>query len=105
SAPEGPEASFAVLHGLYWLAANIASKQPTLVAVDDLHWADAASLRWLVYLTRRLEGLPLLVIAATRPPEAESRDPTVVAELIADPRAVAIRAAPLGRASITVLAR
>ena len=26
---------------------------------DDLHWADSASLRWLCYLARRLEGLPL----------------------------------------------
>jgi DNA-binding CsgD family transcriptional regulator len=99
------EGSFAVLHGLYWLAANTAFQQPTLIAIDDLHWADTPSLRWLLYLTRRLEGMPLLVAAATRPPEGESRDPTLVAELIADPEATAIRPEPLGRASIAVLAR
>src|SRR5262245_2715476 len=69
------EGSFAILHGLYWLAANVAFDQPTLLAIDDLHWADVPSLRWLLYLTRRLEGVPLLVAAATRPPEGESRDP------------------------------
>jgi DNA-binding CsgD family transcriptional regulator len=99
------EGSFAVLHGLYWLAANAAFQQPTLLAIDDLHWADTPSLRWLLYLTRRLEGVPLLVAAATRPPEGESSDPTLVAELIADPEATAIRPEPLGRASIAVLAR
>ena len=99
------EGSFAILHGLYWLAANVAFQQPTLLAIDDLHWADTPSLRWLLYLTRRLEGVPLLVAAATRPPEGESRDPTLVAELIADPEAAAIRPEPLGRASIAVLAR
>jgi hypothetical protein len=32
--------SFAIVHGLYWLAANAAFQQPTLLAIDDLHWAD-----------------------------------------------------------------
>ena len=99
------EGSFAVLHGLYWLAANVAFQRPTLLAVDDLHWADTPSLRWLLYLTRRLEGVPLLVATAARPPEGESHDPALVAELIADPEAAAIRPEPLGRASIAVLAR
>jgi DNA-binding CsgD family transcriptional regulator len=99
------EGSFALLHGLYWLAANVAFQQPTLLAIDDLHWADTPSLRWLLYLTRRLEGVPLLVAAATRPPEGEGRDPTLVAELIAAPEAAAIRPEPLGRDSIAVLAR
>src|SRR3954462_14362252 len=35
---DGAESSFAMLHGLYWLAANFASRSPTLVVVDDLHW-------------------------------------------------------------------
>jgi len=34
------EGSFAILHGLYWLAANVAFDQPTVLAIDDLHWAD-----------------------------------------------------------------
>jgi DNA-binding CsgD family transcriptional regulator len=99
------EGAFAVVHGLYWLAANVALHRPTLLAIDDLHWADTPSLRWLLYLTRRLEGVPLLVVAGTRPPEGEGHDPMLVAELIADPEAAAIRPEPLGRASIAVLAR
>jgi AAA ATPase domain len=34
---DGAEPSFAMLHGLYWLAANFASRAPTLLVVDDLH--------------------------------------------------------------------
>jgi len=97
--------SFAMVHGLYWLAANAAFQTPTLLAIDDLHWADTPSLRWLHHLTRRLEGLPLLVAAATRPPEGESHDLKLVAELTADPDAAAIRPEPLGGASIAALAR
>jgi DNA-binding CsgD family transcriptional regulator/tetratricopeptide (TPR) repeat protein len=99
------EGSFAIAHGLYWLAANAAYQQPTLLAIDDLHWADTPSLRWLLHLTRRLEGVPLLVAVGTRSPEVEGRDPMLVAELIADPQAVVIRPEPLGPASIVVLAR
>ncbi len=55
-----------VLHALYWLCANLADEAPVALVVDDLHWADRASLRFLEFLGRRLEGLPLLVVAATR---------------------------------------
>jgi DNA-binding CsgD family transcriptional regulator len=99
------EGSFAILHGLYWLSANVAFYGPTLLTIDDLHWADTPSLRWLLYLTRRLEGVPCLVVAGTRPPEGEGHNPTLVAELIGDPEAAVIRPEPLGRASIAVLAR
>ena len=92
---DGAESSFAMLHGLYWLAANFASRAPTLLVVDDLHWADEPSLRWLVYLARRLEGLPLLLLVGTRPP-AQANIPALVAELLADPAGVVIRPGSLG---------
>ena len=53
--------SFAILHGLYWLCANLARRSPLLLCVDDAHWADQASLRFLNYLGRRLEELPIAV--------------------------------------------
>jgi len=40
---------------------------PLFVAVDDLHWADPDSLRLLAFLTRRLEGMPVALIATLRP--------------------------------------
>ena len=42
--------SFAILHGLYWLCANLGRRSPLLLCVDDAHWADHASLRFLNYL-------------------------------------------------------
>src|SRR3954465_4267374 len=58
SSGDAAESSFAMLHGLYWLAANFASRKPTLLVVDDLHWADEPSLRWLAYFPRRTAGAP-----------------------------------------------
>src|SRR3954462_11920686 len=99
---EGPESSFAMLHGLYWLAANFALRKPTLVIVDDLHWADEPSLRWLLYLAHRLEGLPLALVAATRPPE-QANAPELVRELVADPVGLLIRPGGLSRDSAATL--
>lgn len=56
-------ATYPVLHGLYWLVSDIAANNPMCLLVDDLHCADAASLRWLRYLVRRLEDLPVAVLA------------------------------------------
>jgi DNA-binding CsgD family transcriptional regulator len=101
---QGADASFSMLHGLYWLAANVAYDRPTVVAIDDLHWADTPWLRWLCYLARRLEGLPLQVTVAMRPPE-QGRDPELLTELLTDPVAAQIRPGPLTSGSITALVR
>jgi DNA-binding CsgD family transcriptional regulator len=98
------DSPFAIQHGLYWLAANMSYLQPTCVIVDDLHWVDGPSLHWLGYLVRRLDGLPLVVVAATRPPE-QGHDPALLDELLADPAALIIQPAPLTLSSITRLTR
>jgi DNA-binding CsgD family transcriptional regulator/tetratricopeptide (TPR) repeat protein len=54
------------LHGLYWLTSNLSTDRPLVLAVDDAHWADGASLHFLAYLARRLEGLPVALIVAIR---------------------------------------
>ena len=61
---------FAVLHGLYWLVVNLAASRPLLIAVDDAHWADEPSLRWLAYLAPRLEGLAAGILVALRQGDA-----------------------------------
>ena len=98
------DVSFAMLHGLYWLAANLALRRPLVIAIDDLHWADGPSLRWLIHLQRRLEGLPLLVVAATRPP-GQSRAEQMLTEILADPGSAVVRPMSLGPDSIAVMAR
>ena len=60
------DASFSTLHGLYWLTANLGSREPLLLLLDDCHWLDAASLRFLVHLGARLDELPVLVAATVR---------------------------------------
>jgi DNA-binding CsgD family transcriptional regulator len=100
---EPVDASFAVLHGLYWLVANLAAEQRVLVAIDDAHWADRASLHWLSYLATRLEGLGVALLVAWRPADPTA-DPTSLVGLRQAARAV-LRPQLLSERAVTCLAR
>ncbi|WP_354700720.1 hypothetical protein DSM112329_01006 [Paraconexibacter sp. AEG42_29] len=56
-------------HGVYWLLAGLADREPLLLLLDDAHWADTASLRALAYVARRVTDLPVVLLIATRPVE------------------------------------
>ena len=84
-----PEASFGVLHGLYWLVAALAEQRPQLLVVDDLHWSDGASARFLEFVANRLDTLPVLLLAAQR----------AGGTLRAAPLVTSIRLAPLSPAA------
>jgi DNA-binding NarL/FixJ family response regulator len=81
--PGASDQAFAVLHGLYWLCANLAQREPLLLAIDDLHWSDLASLRWLAYLSQRLAGLPVAAVVTSRPTQSAPTD-RLIAELAAE---------------------
>lgn len=49
-----------------WLADH-AGRDPLVIAVDDLHWADPDSLALLAYTCRRLSRLKVAIIATLRP--------------------------------------
>jgi DNA-binding CsgD family transcriptional regulator/tetratricopeptide (TPR) repeat protein len=103
-APLAParDSSFAILHGLFWLTVNLAGERPLLLAVDDLHWCDHPSLRYLAYLVRRLEGLPVLVACTLRPSEP-GVDAALVGEVVGDPSSVAVHPRPLSEAAVAEL--
>jgi DNA-binding CsgD family transcriptional regulator len=71
---DGARSTEAVIHGLYWVAVNVAQESPTLLIVDDVQWADAPSWQWLGYLARRLDGLALGLLVAGRSETIEAED-------------------------------
>jgi DNA-binding CsgD family transcriptional regulator len=55
-----------LLHGLYWLVASLADETPVVIVVDDAHWADEPSLRFLSYLARRVDSLRVAIVIGAR---------------------------------------
>ncbi|HSS59361.1 MAG TPA: AAA family ATPase, partial [Solirubrobacteraceae bacterium] len=57
------------------LARSLRARPPDIVVLEDLHWADEATLDVLRLLARRIEGLPALVLVTYRDDELDARHP------------------------------
>jgi DNA-binding NarL/FixJ family response regulator len=95
----GGDAMHAAAHGLTWLACGLAERAPTLLIVDDVHWADAPSLRWLVQLSRQLAEWRMGVLCAVRAGEPPA-EPELLAELLAAAPEAPVRPRPLEPAAV-----
>ncbi|WBB61304.1 AAA family ATPase [Streptomyces sp. WMMC500] len=60
-----PRQHESILRGLHWMLVNMSRRSSVLLVLDDLHWADAASLRFLQYIESRLRRDRVLCVAAT----------------------------------------
>ena len=98
------DVSYGILHGLFWLTANIAADGPLLLTVDDLHWSDRASLRFVAYLARRLDGIPVVVITGLRSGELPA-EPSLLDEITNRPGTIALSPQPLSEAGSADLVR
>jgi DNA-binding CsgD family transcriptional regulator len=102
---ESERSLFAYLHGLHWLVANLAERGALLLTVDDAHWADDASLRFLHYLAQRVEGLSAVLVVALRAGEPSPGEGGALAELRAHPEAAIVHPARLSDRAVAELVR
>src|SRR5918994_2007609 len=98
------DVSYGILHGLFRLTANIAADGPLLLAVDDLHWCDRASLRFVVYLAPRLDGIPVVLITGLRSGELPA-EASLLDEITNRPGTIAVRPQPLSDVASADLVR
>ena len=96
--------TFTLVHGLYWLTANLAERGPVMIAVDDAHWADSSSLRFLAYLAARCEELGVLVVLTAREGE-QTAVADVIAALRSDARAVRVAPEALSEDAVATMVR
>ena len=96
--------SLEALHGLYWLCANLTARRPTVLVLDDAHWADAASVRFVEYVARRVRDLALLVLVARRTSEPAA-DARVWTRLAAEPGVDRLQLQPLSAPAVGELVR
>jgi DNA-binding CsgD family transcriptional regulator/tetratricopeptide (TPR) repeat protein len=99
SSPGRPPAEpSSTLYGLYWFAVALAQRGPLLLAVDDVQWADGESLQFLHFVSRRLDGTPVLLALTSRVEEGVTPDGPL-GLLVGDPATQRVEPAPLGLSS------
>jgi DNA-binding CsgD family transcriptional regulator len=75
-----------------------------LLTIDDVQWCDGASLRFLAYLVKRLDGLPVLVVLTARTGEPQPPD-GLLADLMLEPFATVLRPQPLSPEAAAAVVR
>lgn len=77
-APAGsqtPEDRYRIHGSMLALVESLARSRPMIMIVEDLHWADDASLELFAYLARRIRHKPVLLIGTYRSDEVDRRHP------------------------------
>jgi DNA-binding CsgD family transcriptional regulator/tetratricopeptide (TPR) repeat protein len=93
-----------VSHGLFAAMAGAAESRPTLLAIDDLHWADVASLEFVLYVLHRLDELPVALVMTRRPdPAGEASE--ALDRISTHPKVHVDSLSPLGLDAVEELAR
>lgn len=81
----------------------LAYEAPVVCLLDDLHWADDATLELVHYLGRRLCATPVLFLVSLRPREASDTLRRLQHSLVAEHGGLSIELEPLGRSSTSTL--
>ncbi len=102
--PAEPATNIALSHALFTVLAAAEHSRPGLLAIDDLHWCDGASLEFLHYLLHRLEELPIAIVMTRRLAHGGASSDTLD-RIAAHPRVRVHTLAALGSTSVGELAR
>jgi DNA-binding CsgD family transcriptional regulator len=95
----------AILRRVLAYLAALAAHQPLVLLLDDLHWADQASLDLLRFVARGLGEVPLLILVTYRTDEITRRHPLapLLPMLVREARAERLDLHPLDEATIGAL--
>jgi DNA-binding CsgD family transcriptional regulator/tetratricopeptide (TPR) repeat protein len=88
------------------LIAELQREPSTILVLEDVHWADEATLDVLRVVGRRIEGAPALVVATFRDDELDAAHPLriVLGELASAPGVARMALPPLSREAVEALA-
>jgi DNA-binding CsgD family transcriptional regulator len=95
----GADLSHGVDYGCQWLIAWLAERDPLLLAFDDAHWADEASLRVLLDVQAELSVQRVAMVVASRPVENPGIQ-RLLAAMAAHPDCEVLTPGALSRAAV-----
>jgi hypothetical protein len=87
------------------VVAELSAQAPTVLVIEDVHWADDATLDVLRYLVRRVDGQPAVVVLTVREDEIAANQPLLqLLGTVAGPGSVRLQLEPLSTAAVAELA-
>ncbi len=106
-ASDGPTEVLRLFRAVTGFLRSSAADRPVVLVLDDLHWADRASLDLLLHLVRNTRADPILIIATYRDVEVGRRHPlrAVLRELDREETTVRIRLGNLSEDETATLVR
>jgi DNA-binding CsgD family transcriptional regulator len=84
---------------------RLSAAQPLLVVIEDLHWSDETSLEFLLSLSRRIAGHPLLLLMTYRSDEVHTSLRHLLAQLDRERLASEIALATLDKSEVEAMIR
>ncbi|WP_277605244.1 helix-turn-helix transcriptional regulator [Glycomyces sp. L485] len=93
---EGELGRLGLFEALHGALTDLASHQPVVLTLEDLHWADRSSRDLLAFLTSRLSDQPLLILGTYRADAVHRSHPMrpLIAELVRLPAVERLHLAP-----------
>ncbi|MCP2253998.1 regulatory protein, luxR family [Prauserella aidingensis] len=88
-----------IVHGLASILLGVAQQRPVVIVVDDVHFADAASIQVLLHLARRMRTANLLMVLAESQSHYQT-DPVFYVELSRQPHYRRIQLDPISREGV-----
>lgn len=105
--PLGYEDNLRLFEAMTRFMEHLASRQPLLVILEDIHWADEMSLRLLGFQARRLSAWSVLLVVTARDEELSSSPllPQLLQELRRNPGPLPLTLSPLSQPETLALVR
>ena len=91
-------------HEIFAAVLDSLRSRPTVFVVEDLHWADGATLDMVRFLARRVAALPVLLVLSYRDtlPVDHPLGPAL-GDLVSAPDAIRVQLSPLSRTAVAAL--
>jgi DNA-binding SARP family transcriptional activator/tetratricopeptide (TPR) repeat protein len=105
--PQTSVSALPLFESVAGLIEQVAARQPLVLVLEDLHWADEMSLRLLAFVSRRIPAWPALLVATAREEELAdaSRARRTMLDLSRASQALPVVLSPLSRPDTALLVR
>ncbi len=94
-APAHPADELHLWEALVQLIRALTHRRKVWLFLDDLHWADAATIGWLGYLVRHISSASFVVLATSRPNEGQTDLVKLIQTLTREDRLIYLQLAEL----------